>query len=285
MSDLAAVILTRGDRDRELTAAIGSVVGQVGVDAELVVVANGCHLEPPAPGVTVVASDENVGIPAGRNLGWRAAEAEFILFLDDDAVLGDTDVLTRALEAFRGDERLGVVSMCIRDEEGEVQRRHVPRLRVGDPARSSDVTTFLGGACIVRRSVLAETNGFPDEFFYALEESDLAWAALDLGYRLRYRGDLEVVHPATPVTRHDRGLYYSARNRVLLARRRLPFVLGVGYVLVRSVLGLLQVRRFGHLGAMARGYADGLRHPTTERRPIHWSTVWRMTRLGRPPII
>jgi GT2 family glycosyltransferase len=285
LSDLAVVILTRGDRDRELAAAVQSVVRQEGVEAGLVVVANGCNLEPPPPGVTVVTIGENVGIPAGRNLGWRAAGAEFVLFLDDDAVLGSADVAGRALEAFRDDERLGVISMCIRDEGGEVQRRHVPRLRVGDPARSSDVTTFLGGACIVRRSVLEETGGFPDEFFYALEESDLAWAVLDLGYRVRYRGDLEVLHPATPVTRHDRALYYGARNRVLLARRRLPLILGVAHVLLRAVLGLRQVRRVGHLGAMARGYVDGMRHPISDRRPIRWSTAWRMTRLGRPPVI
>ena len=61
--------------------------------------------------------------------------------------------------------------------------------------------------------------------------------------------------------------------------------MGVGYVLVRAVLGLLQVRQFGHLGAMARGYVDGLKHPIAARHPINWSTAWRMTRLGRPPII
>lgn len=285
MSDLAVVILTLGDRRRELEAAIESVAQQEGVQADLVVVANGCRLEPPPEGARVVATEDNVGIPAGRNVGWRAAEAGFVLFLDDDAVLGAADVAKRALDAFRGDDRLGVISMSIRDESGVVQRRHVPRLRVGDPDRSSDVTTFLGGACVVRRSVLEQTGGFPDEFFYALEESDLAWAALDLGYRIRYRGDLEVMHPATPVTRHDRALYYGARNRVLLARRRLPLLLGIGHVMVRASMGLAQLRRFHHLTAMARGYRDGFRHRIAERRPIRWSTAWRMTRLGRPPIV
>jgi len=284
-TDLAVVILTRCDRSRELSLAVESAVTQVGVAVELVVVANGCDLEAPPPGAMVIRTEQNLGVAAGRNLGWCSSRSQFVLFLDDDAVLGDPLVASRAVEAFGADDRLGVVSFCIRDEEGRTLRRHVPRLIVGDPGRSSEVTTFLGGACVIRRAVLEETGGFPDEFFYALEESDLAWAALDLGYRIRYAGDLEVVHPATPITRHDRALYYGARNRVLLARRRLPLLLGIGHVLVRAALGLLLVRRPGHLAAMARGYRDGLRTPIGERRPIRWPTAWRMTRLGRPPVI
>ena len=33
------------------------------------------------------------------------------------------------------------------------------------------------------------------------------------------------------------------------------------------------------------GFREGWRSPAGPRRPIKWRTVWRMTRLGRPPII
>ncbi len=35
----------------------------------------------------------------------------------------------------------------------------------------------------------------------------------------------------------------------------------------------------------ARGYRAGLREPCGPRRPLRASTLWRMTRAGRPPII
>ncbi|MGY4966456.1 glycosyltransferase family 2 protein, partial [Streptomyces sp. 900105245] len=33
------------------------------------------------------------------------------------------------------------------------------------------------------------------------------------------------------------------------------------------------------------GFVEGLREPAGERRPMRWRTVWRLTRLGRPPVI
>jgi GT2 family glycosyltransferase len=284
MSTLSAVILTMGDRPDELGAALESVRHQVGADIEIVVVANGCALGP-VEGATVVPVDQNVGIPAGRNIGWRATAGGVVIFLDDDARLADAGLAAATIHAFDRNDRLGIVSYAIRAADGTVLRRHVPRLIVGDPGRSSDVTTFLGGACAIRRQVLEHVGGFPDEFFYAHEETDLAWAALDAGYEIRYAADLTVIHPSEPIARHDRALYYTARNRVLLARRRLPLALAVPYVTVRALLSLLLVRRPRDVGALARGYADGMRHDAGLRKPMRWATAWRMTRLGRPPII
>jgi hypothetical protein len=37
--------------------------------------------------------------------------------------------------------------------------------------------------------------------------------------------------------------------------------------------------------AALRGYRDGLYGPCGARRPLHARTLWRMTRIGRPPVI
>jgi hypothetical protein len=37
--------------------------------------------------------------------------------------------------------------------------------------------------------------------------------------------------------------------------------------------------------AALRGYRDGLRRPCGGRRPLRARTLWRMTRIGRPPLI
>ena len=101
-------------------------------------------------------------------------------------------------QAFAADPGLGIISFRIADPDtGVTQRRHVPRLRAADPMRSSRVTTFLGGANAVRTKVLAEVGGLPDEFFYAHEETDLAWRALDAGWAIDYRADMVLHHPTT----------------------------------------------------------------------------------------
>ena len=73
-------------------------------------------------------------------------------FLDDDGWYSSPELGTHLRELFMAEPDLGIVSFRVRDPEGGPgERRHVPRLRAGDPLRSSDVTTVLGGACAMRR--------------------------------------------------------------------------------------------------------------------------------------
>jgi GT2 family glycosyltransferase len=170
-------------------------------------------------------------------------------------------------------------------EGGAGQRRHVPRLRAGDPARSSPVTTFLGGASAVRRSAFLQVGGLPERFFYAHEETDLAWRLLGEGYRIEYDAQTVMYHPQVPPTRHADFYRLNARNRVWLARRNLPWPLAVLYLLDWVVLTLVRERSGAALKAWFSGFLEGLREPAGERRPMAWRTAWRMLRLGRPPIV
>jgi GT2 family glycosyltransferase len=168
----------------------------------------------------------------------------------------------------------------------EVGRQAAPRQRVGAPLRSSEVTTFLGGASIVRRDVLTRVGSFPEDFFFGHEETSLAWRALDAGYRLHYDADLIVHHPSMPPSRHDHFHYLTSRNRVWLARTHLPLPLAVAYGVVWLALTLARAGSLSGCRQVVRGFRDGLTHaPAAPREPIRWRTVWRMSRLGRPPII
>ncbi len=282
----AWVLLTTGDRPNELREAVSSIAGQLtgGTTQEILIVGNGADVEPPPP-ARVLALPENVGIAAGRNAGVSATRGEVVFFLDDDASCASEDLTSAALGAFAADHRLGIVSFRVSDPSGATQRRHVPRLRVGDPATPSEVTTFLGGACAIRRALLDEVGGYPDAFFYAMEETDLAWRALDAGWTIEYRGDLLVHHPATTPARHGGALRRTARNRAWLARRRLPAALLPVYLATWCALTLARARSIAAARETIAGFLSGLREPAGERRPMRWRTVWRMTRLGRPPII
>lgn len=280
---IGCVILTMATRPDELASAVASVRRQRNVEVDVLVVVNGGHLDGTPEGVRILELPENVGIAAGRNAGLDEVHGELVLFLDDDAVLVEDDTLVRAARRFADEPRLGVVSMRIVDPAGRPpQRRHVPRLRVGDPARSSEVTTFLGGASIVRREVFDDVGGFPPEFFYAHEEKSLAWRAIDAGFRIRYAGDLLVEHPAVAPTRHPDFHRLTMRNHVLLARRHLPLPWAVTYVLLWLVLGLVRGRGGA---AVLVGLREGATMPGIPRRPIGWRAIWRMTLAGRPPLL
>lgn len=282
---ISCVLLTVGDRPAELRRAVSSVSAQRDVNVEIVVVVNGAA-DVRVDGATVVVLGRNVGIPAGRNVGIAATTGALICFLDDDGWLADDDVLSGASRRFAADDRLGILSLRLRDPLGRPgQRRHVPRLRVGDPGRSSAVTTFLGGAAVVRRSVFDQVGGFPEEFFFAHEELSVAWRAIDAGWRVRYDGQLAVFHPSQPASRHPSFWYLQARNRVFLARRHLPAALAVVYVGLWIGVSLARARSRLAVTRALRGFADGLRLPCGPRRPVSWVAVWRMTKAGRPPLL
>ena len=294
MSDelrLGAVVLTMGNRPAELTALLDSVVAQRGPAIEVVVVANGVDVPPLPEGVRGIRTEENLGIPGGRNVGIEAfghdgAEVDVVLFLDDDGLLPQDDDAEKLRAAFAADPRLGIVSFRIADpDSGETQRRHVPRLRAADPLRSSRVTTFLGGASAVRSTVFAQAGQLPGEFFYGHEETDLAWRALDAGWEIEYRADILLHHPKTAPSRHAVYNRNIARNRVWLARRNLPALLVPVYLGTWILLTLARRPSGEALRAWFGGFAEGWRTPCGPRRPMRWGTVWRMTRLGRPPVI
>lgn len=293
MSDLrlGAVIITMGDRPGELRALIDSVARQEGEPVEVVVVGNGAPVGDVPAGVRTVELPENLGIPGGRNVGIEAfgpagRDVDVLLFLDDDGCLPNTDTARLVREAFTADPRLGVVSFRIADPDtGRTQRRHVPRLRASDPMRSSRVTTFLGGASAVRTRVIAEVGPLPGEFFYAHEETDLAWRALDAGWMIDYRADLVLTHPTTQPSRHAVYHRMVARNRVWLARRNLPLPVVPCYLGVWLLLTLFRSPSRAALTAWFGGFREGWATPCGPRRPMKWRTVWRLTRLGRPPVI
>lgn len=288
---LGAVIITMGNRPDELRALLDSVAGQDGDRIEVVVVGNGAPVPDVPPGVRTVELPENLGIPGGRNVGIEAfgpsgADVDVLLFLDDDGYLPNTDTAELCRQAFEADPKLGIITFRIADPDtGVTQRRHVPRLRASDPMRSSRVTTFLGGANAVRSQVIAEAGPLPGEFFYAHEETDLAWRALDAGWMIDYRADMVLNHPTTAPSRHAVYHRMVARNRVWLARRNLPAPLVPLYVGVWLLLTLVRRPSPPALKAWFGGFREGWTKPCGPRRPIRWRTVWRLTRLGRPPVI
>lgn len=289
MPTVGVVILTMGDREKELRALLDSVAAQEGDPATIVVLGQGVTL-PGLPGaVAALELPENLGIPGGRNAGvqWLREHggADVVLVLDDDGLLPRTDTLRLVREAFTANPCLGIVGFRIADEEGVSQRRHVPRLGGADPLVSGPVTTFLGGAHAIRMHVIDQVGEFPSQFFYAHEETDFAWRALDAGWEIDYRADLVLTHPRTAASRH--AVYYrnTGRNRVWLAKRHLPAVLVPVYLASWAAYTLVQRPPLTGLKSWWAGFFEGVRVPCPPRRPMRWRTVWRMARLGRPPVI
>ncbi|WP_234285198.1 glycosyltransferase family 2 protein, partial [Streptomyces venezuelae] len=261
---VGVAVLTMGTRPTELRALLDAVARQDEPAARIVVVGNGTGTLPELPdGVTGVELPENRGVSGGRNVAIDTlrsfGDVDVVVDLDDDGLLVDTDVFRRVADLYEGDDALGVVSFRIADETGETQRRHVPRLGAKDPMRGGEVTTFLGGGHGLSMAMLDEIGGWPEDFFFTHEETDLAWRALDAGWKVVYEPKLLLQHPKTSPARH--AVYYrmTARNRVWLAKRNLPAVLVPVYLGVWTLLTLARTRSLPGLASWFAGFAEGIR--------------------------
>jgi GT2 family glycosyltransferase len=280
------VVLTQGKRPDDLHRALESLLAQRGVQIDAVVVGNGWQPTDLPQGIRALALPENRGIPAGRNAGVPLVMGELLFFLDDDARLPEADVLHRMASRFAADPELGLLQPRVVDPDGRpAPRRWTPRVRVGDPVRSSPAMSIWEGAVAIRREAFDRTGGWPEPFWYAHEGIELAWRVWDCGYQVRYDGAIEAHHPAIQPTRHPEFYRFQARNRIWLARRNLPLPVGVIYVLVWIVIGGLRLRSKMAVVETVHGYWLGLSRSGGQRRPMSWRTVWRMTRAGHPPVI
>jgi GT2 family glycosyltransferase len=280
------VILTMGRRPDDLKRAVASVLDQRGVEVEVVVVGNGWKPVGLPPEVRTVSLEDNIGIPAGRNAGVSMVQGDLLFFLDDDAMLSSDDVLATIAQRFEEDPRLGLLQPRIADPDGAPPpRRWTPRLRVGDPRRSSYATVVWEGAVAMRPEVFERAGGWADEFFYAHEGIDLTWRVWDTGSVAWYAGDIVVHHPANDPARNDMYYRYNARNRVYVAKRNLPLPLIPVYLAAWTVLTVIRLRPRSALRIWFAGFYEGLVTPCGERRPLGWRTIARMSLAGRPPIV
>jgi GT2 family glycosyltransferase len=286
---IGVVVVTMGTRPAQLDALLDSVARQSAPAARVVVVGNGTPLSGLPEWVTAVVLEQNLGCPGGRNAGLEllldAGDVDVIIELDDDGLLIAGDVFARVQQLYAGAPALGIVSFRVADEQGRTLRRHVPRLRAGDPLRRGPVTGFLGGGHALSVPMLRQIGDWPASFFFEHEETDLAWRALDAGWDIWYEPDLVLQHPRTPPDRHPVHYRNTARNRVWLARRRLPAALVPAYLGTWIAITLARTPSAAALRAWAAGFWEGIRTSCGPRQPMHWRTVWRMTRLGRPPLI
>lgn len=285
LPSVGVVVLTRGNRPAELDRALGSALAQQGVDVDVVCVGNGWDPVGLPAGVEGVHLPHNVGV-GGRNAGVPVVRGDILFFLDDDAWFPEPDVLRSVVQLFAEHPRIGMVQTRLADPEAPAPRYWVPRLRKGDPRRSSTSMYVLEAAVGVRRSVFEQVGGWPERFQYAHEGIDLTWRVWNAGYLVWYDGGTVTCHPAIEPTRHDEYQELNGRNRVWLARRNLPAPVAAAYLAVWTPLEWWRARKIdGAWQAWRKGASRGWHEDPGDRSPMSWTTVWRMAVHGRPPII
>ena len=149
-------------------------------------------------GVRTIVLEGPTTAARGRNAGWTATEAPFILFLDGDTLLHAEFVATalprladQSIAGVYGDRREMRTSDSIYNAIFDMDWNAAS-------SAGSSWSIFFGGDALVRRTALESVGGY-NESLIAGEEPDLCRRMRGLGNR--------ILHIDAPMTLHDLAMY------------------------------------------------------------------------------
>jgi hypothetical protein len=177
-----------------------------------------------------VRLDENINFGPGCNLGASRADADFLLFLNNDTLL-TPGWLPPLLRAFEKRPKLGAVGpLLLYPDQDRVQHlgvtftpsNHVTHLYHYFPsthpvvARERDLQAITGAALMIRAEVFRQAGKFWEEYRNGYEDLDLCWNVRSLGLTLRCEPESRVYH----LTSQTPGRFNAeSHNSQVLARR------------------------------------------------------------------
>ena len=250
----ADVVILSLDRVEETLAAIRSALVQTGVSRHVFVIDQGsqpAHLArlrqaiEDCADVTLHALGRNLGVAGGRNRGAALGRGRIIVGLDNDAEFASFDTLARIVAAL--DAELDVAAIGCRivrfaDGKDDLSSWGYARRQLRLAGTCFDTDTFVGAGHAIRRDAWDEAGGYDDVLFFCWEEYDFCCRARALGWRIRYRGDIEIRHKVTVEQRvalSGTRWYYFMRNRLYIGRKygasRIGLLPRCGWYLLRAL--------------------------------------------------
>tara|TARA_B100000315_G_scaffold259259_1_gene314552 strand:+ start:82 stop:1116 length:1035 start_codon:yes stop_codon:yes gene_type:complete len=275
----AIVLAYNGGKD--LIICVDSLIKSVYPNLQILVVDNASvdgsveELRKKFPGVEIVVNQNNFGYAAGNNIGIMRSSDEFIVLINQDAMVSP-DWLGHLIDAAKRHKNgaffqpkiLLSSNKPIIDSAGnethllgfgfprglgEVDRGQYENIRV---------LGHVSGSCLLIRRTALSTIGLLDPFYFIYnEDTDLCWRGSILGWRSYYVPTSVVYHDHVTSLSESK-YYFLERNRLATVLKNyrkntlvllLPLLLGVELLML-----LLALSRFW-LGWKIRGYADLIR--------------------------
>lgn len=242
MSILLSIITVNYNGMQDTCAMIDSLPRQD--DVEIIVVDNGSKgddasaIQERYPHVRVIRSEENLGFAGGNNLGIRAAQGDYLFFINNDTEARDNWHPELLIQRLESSERIGMVCPKIRfawDPSPIQFAGYTPLSSVTMRNRSIGFdeedrgqyetphsTPYAhGAAMMVRRDVVEKVGLMPECYFLYYEELDWSMMFTRAGYEIWYDPCCTIYHKESRSTGQGSPLrtYYTTRNRLLFVRR------------------------------------------------------------------
>ena len=223
------------------------------------------------PRATVVQSRHNLGYAGGCNLGIRSSESDYVVLLNNDAVVspGWLDPLVTLLESNHKIAAVQPKILSIQNREyfdycgaagGEIDFFGYPYARgrlfqtieTDDGQYENEQMIFWasGAATMLRRSALDEIGLLDDFFFAHMEEIDLNWRLQKAGFIIAYQPRSVVYHQTGGTLSQEsfRKMRLNQRNNLIMVLKNYSIWILFWILPVRILLDFCTVLAFPVLG-------------------------------------
>lgn len=281
------VTFKRDARLAETLARLGQCLAGRG-DWELLLVDNNADGVDRTPVVTqlggrVIVQSENTGCTGGRNAGIAEASGDYLLFLDDDALLVSEEPL-RTLDGLFADLSIGAIAFRSFDgQSGEMDMREFPHTdKSKDPSIGFETFRFIGVGHALSAKAIEAVGPFRHDYFYGMEEFELSFRLMKAGYRIVYEPSLQVRHMKDAAGRLPKvaAVERHVINKIKTAWLHLPLGLSILSVSAWSVRAVVLSRGRANLPRMVSELAGWLRDNRKARAPMTAAVLARIAATG-----
>lgn len=267
MTDLSIVIVSFNTKELTL-GAINSVIKHAkGITYEILVIDNASEdgsveaLKKLASGiknVKLVFNKDNLGFGGGNNQGMKLAKSRFILLLNSDTRIDDSNVLGEMVNWMDKNPKVGVASCSLKYQGGKIQATggYFPTLMrvfawmtfIDDlPGFSSIIKPFhpmhdlsplgantafynrsqsmdwvTGAFFMMRSEMVREVGYFDRDYFMYMEEVDYCFRAKNMGWEVKYLPGWSITHFGGGSTNPEFSLLSEMKGLKIFYKKHMP---------------------------------------------------------------
>ena len=230
------------------------------------------------PQVKVIKSNQNLGFAGGNNLGIKAAQGKYLLFINNDTIFKEFNVQS-LIDRLESSTEIAVVCPKIRFAWGNNPIQYAGYTPLSSITHRNKAIGFgeedkgqydiahptpyaHGAAMLIKREAIEKVGLMPECFFLYYEEIDWSMKFTRAGYEIWYDPACTVYHKESQTTGQNSPLrtYYITRNRLLLVKRNykginkyLSYIYLIGIVAPRDIVKYALQGRFDLVKSVCRG--------------------------------
>ena len=256
MKDLLSIVLVTNNEVNKIYNCLESIVRQKYANYEVIIIVNGSNISDndeiinQFKKVKIIKNKTNLGTSIARNQGLKLANGDYIVYIDDDAVLLSDDIFDKVVSTMSNNPNVGQLG-GIHYADMYKQKRVFTQVIMGPDGfldREKSNLTIKGlhinnemiiptCFCVIRTDIIKKIGGFDPFLFFLEEDNDVSMRIRKYGYDIAVNSDISFFHitGSSPRNLFER---YRAKNYLIVKSYGLHFKIKYFYTLINNLFNV-----------------------------------------------